>query len=104
MTPHPRALGSALKHPHITTDFSEALIELITGVHKEVAACLEEMKHIHQFVIRRIGDEVLWSASMPCSLPDENAIRSRATENRTSAARRPSTASGSRTATGGACR
>ena len=32
LTPHPRALGSALKHPHITTDFSEALIELITGV------------------------------------------------------------------------
>ena len=74
MTPHPRALGSALKHPHITTDFSEALIELITGVHTELAACLEEMKRIHQFVIRRIGDEVLWGASMPCSLPDENAI------------------------------
>src|SRR5207302_2513127 len=74
LTPHPRALGSALKHPHITTDFSEALIELITGVHTEVAACLEEMKHIHQFVIRHIGDEMLWGASMPCSLPDENAI------------------------------
>ena len=27
-TPHPQALGSALTHPHITTDFSEALIEL----------------------------------------------------------------------------
>src|SRR5438128_10281866 len=74
LTPHPRALGSALKHPHITTDFSEALIELITGVHTEVPACLEEMKRIHQFVIRHIGDEVLWGASMPCSLPDENAI------------------------------
>jgi len=74
LTPHPRALGSALKHPHITTDFSEALIELITGVHTGVAACLEEMKRIHQFVMRRIGDELLWGASMPCSLPDENAI------------------------------
>src|SRR6266508_5916584 len=75
LTPHPRALGSALKHPHITTDFSEALIELITGVHTEVAACLEEIKRIHQFIIRRIGDEVLWGASMPCTLPaDESAI------------------------------
>ena len=74
LTPHPRALGSALKHPHITTDFSEALIELITGVHTDVPACLQEMKHIHQFVIRHIGDEVLWGTSMPCSLPDENAI------------------------------
>ena len=28
--PHPRALGSTLTHPHITTDYSEALIELVT--------------------------------------------------------------------------
>src|SRR5204863_8100824 len=56
------------------TDFSEALIELITGVHTGVAACLEEIKRIHQFVMRRIGDELLWGTSMPCSLPDENAI------------------------------
>ncbi len=27
---HPRALGSALCNPHITTDFSEALLELVT--------------------------------------------------------------------------
>jgi len=74
LTPHPAALGSALKHPHITTDFSEALIELITGVHTQEEACREELKRIHQFVYRHIGDEVLWGASMPCSLPDENAI------------------------------
>jgi len=74
LTAHPAALGSALKHPHITTDFSEALIELITGVHARVEACREELKRIHQFVYRHIGDEVLWGASMPCSLPDENAI------------------------------
>jgi glutamate--cysteine ligase len=74
LTPHPPELGSALKHPHITTDFSEALIELITGVHTRVEACREELKRIHQFVYRHIGDEVLWGASMPCSLPDENAI------------------------------
>src|SRR6266566_4681589 len=74
LTPHPKALGSALKHPHITTDFSESLLELITGVHTSVDACLEELKRIHGFVYRNIGDEVLWGASMPCSLPDENAI------------------------------
>src|ERR1700675_4680835 len=74
LTAHPAALGSALKHPHITTDFSESLIELITGVHTGVEACLEELKRIHQFVYRHIGDEVLWGSSMPCSLPDENAI------------------------------
>src|SRR5712692_4895709 len=74
LTQHPKALGSALKHPHITTDFSESLLELITGVHTSVDACLEELKRIHGFVYRNIGDEVLWGASMPCSLPDENAI------------------------------
>src|SRR6266446_619636 len=74
LTPHPKALGSALKHPHITTDFSESLLELITGVHASVDACLEELKRIHQYVTLNIGDEVLWGASMPCTLPDENAI------------------------------
>ena len=29
-TPHPATLGSALTHPRITTDYSEALLELIT--------------------------------------------------------------------------
>ena len=73
-TPHPAALGSALKHPHITTDFSEAQLELITGAHTSVEACLEELWRIHQFVYRRIGEEVMWCASMPCGLPAENAI------------------------------
>lgn len=73
-TPHPAALGSALTHPHITTDFSEAQLELITGVHNGVGSCLDELEHIHQFVYRHIGDELLWGASMPCELPDEAAI------------------------------
>ena len=74
MTPHPPALGSALTHPHVTTDFSEAQLELITGVHTGVDACRDELKHIHQFVYRHIGDEVLWCASIPCNLPDDDAI------------------------------
>src|SRR5438874_5963294 len=74
MTPHPHALGSALTHPHITTDFSEAQLELITGVHSTTAACLTELKQLHQFVYGHIDDEMLWCASMPCKVPDENAI------------------------------
>jgi glutamate--cysteine ligase len=73
-TPHPLALGSALTHPHITTDFSEVQLELITGVHSAADACLEELKHLHQFIYAHIGEEALWCASMPCNLPDENAI------------------------------
>ena len=31
-SPHPYELGSALTHEHITTDFSEALIELVSKI------------------------------------------------------------------------
>lgn len=72
-TPHPQALGSALTHPHITTDFSESQLELITGAHADIDACLDELTQVHQFVYRSIGEEMLWVASMPCGLPpDEN--------------------------------
>jgi glutamate--cysteine ligase len=74
LTPHPPALGAALTHPHITTDFSESQLELITGVHSSAEACLEELERIHQFVYRNIGDEILWCASMPCGLPADDAI------------------------------
>jgi glutamate--cysteine ligase len=73
-TLHPKALGSALTHPHITTDFSEAQLELITGAHLSVEDCLEELTRIHQVVYRHIGEEVLWCASMPCDLPSDNLI------------------------------
>jgi len=73
LTPHPAALGSALTHPHITTDYSESQLELITGVHAGVEGCLAELTEIHQAVYRAIGDEQLWVGSMPCGLPtDEN--------------------------------
>jgi glutamate--cysteine ligase len=74
LTPHPAALGSALTHPHITTDFSESQLELITGVHPSAEACLEELTHIHQAVYGAVGDELLWAGSMPCGLPAEKSI------------------------------
>ena len=73
-TPHPQALGSALKHPRITTDFSESQLELITGVHTGPESCVKELTEIHQFVYRAIGDELLWCSSMPCRLPADDAI------------------------------
>ena len=74
LTPHPAALGSALTHPHITTDFSESQLELITGVHAGVEACLEELTELHQFVYRTLGEEMLWVGSMPCGLPTDETI------------------------------
>jgi glutamate--cysteine ligase len=73
-TPHPGALGSALTHPHITTDFSESQLELITGAHATVEDCLQELTQIHQVVFKALGDEILWCASMPCTLPPDEAI------------------------------
>jgi glutamate--cysteine ligase len=74
MTPHPIALGSALTHPNITTDFSESQVELITGVHTGVQDCLDELTQVQQFTTRSIGDEMLWVSSMPCGLPADDAI------------------------------
>jgi len=77
LTPHPASLGSALTHPHITTDFSESQVELVTGVHASVEAALQELTDIHQFTYRMLAkedDEMLWASSMPCSLPVDESI------------------------------
>jgi glutamate--cysteine ligase len=74
LTAHPAALGSALTHRHITTDFSESQLELITGVHSDVTSCLAELTQIQQVTMRAIGDELLWASSMPCTLPADEAI------------------------------
>ncbi len=73
-TLHPQALGATLTHPHITTDFSESQLELITGAHTSVERCLEELTQVHQVVYKHIGDELLWCASMPCNLPADHLI------------------------------
>ncbi|HEY9223509.1 MAG TPA: glutamate--cysteine ligase, partial [Variovorax sp.] len=77
LTPHPAALGSALTHPHITTDFSESQLELITGVHSDVETALAELTQVHQFtyrVLNELGDERMWVSSMPCGLPTDETI------------------------------
>jgi len=73
-TPHPPGLGSALTHPRITTDFSEALIELITPPDASVEATLQTLADIHAVSYRQLGDELLWVASMPCSLGEDSSI------------------------------
>ncbi len=77
LTPHPAALGSPLTHPHVTTDFSESQLELVTGAHADTEACLAELTHIHQAVCRVLaaeGDEMMWVSSMPCGLPTDETI------------------------------
>ena len=77
LTPHPAALGSALTHPGITTDFSESQVELVTAAHPRAEAALQELTQLHQFTYRAMkdmGDEMLWVSSMPCDLPTDETI------------------------------
>lgn len=77
-TPHPRSVGSALTHPSITTDFSEALMEFITPVFTDIDGCLESLDQIHRFTLQQLhaqaSPEYLWLASMPCILPGNDGI------------------------------
>ena len=72
--PHPRALGSALTHEHITTDYSEALLELVTPPFRNSWELLQYLTDAHQFVYRQLGDELLWNTSMPCALEGDASI------------------------------
>ena len=72
LTPHPDALGSALTHSWITTDFSEAQLELITSVHPKAVECLDDLNDIHRFVWENLATgEAIWPCSMPCILPKD---------------------------------
>lgn len=74
MTAHPPALGAALTHPSITTDYAEPLLEFVTATHDDSADTLRELEEIHRFTHSVLGSELLWSSSMPCRLPFEEEI------------------------------
>jgi len=73
-TPHPRSLGSSLTNPHITTDYSEALIELVTPTFNDNETLLQYLGDLHQFVYAHLGEELLWATSMPCILGGDQAV------------------------------
>jgi glutamate--cysteine ligase len=73
-TPHPAGLGSALTHSSITTDYSEALLEFITPVSASIENSLQQLEDIHSYAYQRLGDEILWSASMPCIVSGDASI------------------------------
>ena len=73
-SPHPEALGAPLTNEHITTDFSESLIELVTPPFGETWELLQYLCDIHQFVYRHLGEELLWATSMPCAIDGDASI------------------------------
>lgn len=71
---HPKGLGSALTHPHITTDYSEALLEFITEPFTRVDALLNQLDDIHRYTYSVLERELLWPTSMPCALKGEEGV------------------------------
>ena len=71
--PHPEVLGSPLTHPHITTDYSEVMIELVTP-----PLTLDEsyafLTDLHRYVYAHLGSERLWCGSMPCVIAGDPDI------------------------------
>lgn len=74
--PHPIGLGSALTHPHITTDYSEALLEFITSPHDNIPSLLKELRDIQRYTFPQLipQQEILWPASMPGKLGRDDDI------------------------------
>lgn len=73
-TEHPKQLGAALTHPHITTDYSEALLEFITPPFADINQSLDFMHTIHQYVYDNLENERLLAASMPCGINGDESI------------------------------
>ncbi|MGF1684562.1 glutamate--cysteine ligase [Photobacterium minamisatsumaniensis] len=72
---HPTQLGSALTHPHITTDFAEAQLELVTPAVSNKAETFGFLTTLHRFVNDNLPEgELMWAGSMPPALPDDKAI------------------------------
>ena len=71
---HPQALGSTLTHPYITTDYSEALLELITPPFADIRETLSFLSDLHHFVYAHIDAELMWATSMPCLLESDESI------------------------------
>jgi glutamate--cysteine ligase len=72
--PHAREWGSALTHPHITTDYSEALLEFVTTPEEHIETVLECLAELHALVSSGPYDELLWPASMPCIIGTDEAV------------------------------
>ena len=73
---HPEPLGRALTHPFITTDFSEALLEMVTPPCASAEEAMGFLTAIHQFIVHRLPEgEHIWNTSMPCILRGGQSVR-----------------------------
>ena len=73
-TNHQESMGSPLCHSYITTDFSEAQLELITPPLIDKKKGLIFLENIHHFVSHQIEDEIIWPFSMPPLIESDSDI------------------------------
>lgn len=71
---HYAALGSALTHESITTDYSESLLEFITPVSQDIDQLVGYLRDVHSYTLSNIEGELLWPMSMPCVITTERDI------------------------------
>ena len=72
---HPKALGCALTHPNITTDFAESLVELVTPTFSSADAMLNFLADTQHYLYMHLPkDQSFWPASMPCVIRGETYI------------------------------
>ena len=72
--PHPEVFGNKLKHPFITTDFSESQIEMRTPPLPDIKKSIGFLETIHDIVSLELNNEYLWPQSIPPVLPDDEKI------------------------------
>ena len=52
---HPQGVGSALTNDHVTTDFSESLLEFITPVSTSAEQTLAQLKDLQKFTLSQMA-------------------------------------------------
>ena len=72
---HPKNLGSPLTNKDITTDFAEALVELVTPTFESPEELFDHLSLLHKFLYSKLDNEMLWNFSMPCAFTNEKEIR-----------------------------
>lgn len=74
LTPHPKAFGDKLKNPYITTDFSEAQIELITPPKETLDEAYGFLTALYHLAAGELEGEMFWPQSMPCVISKDQEV------------------------------